>query len=99
MYASRQRCISLTPALSRRARGIAPHCPVTVVHFWSCLPLTRIYRPHSCRLARRAPSAIDWNLAHTTVGWISDSTLANDEIPQSLLAMTRSRQNLSGSEK
>ena len=26
---------------------------------------------HNCSLARRAPSAMAWNLAHTTVGWIS----------------------------
>ena len=39
-------------------------------------------------MARRAPAASASNFAHTTVGWISGSVLANEAKPQSLPAMT-----------
>ena len=54
---------------------------------WRC-PTNTSY--HISLLASRAPSARAANLAHTIVGWISGSVLANDEKPQSLPPMTLS---------
>src|ERR671930_1600240 len=45
---------------------------------------------HRSLAARRAPSAIAWNLAQITLGCTSGLYVACDEKPQSALAMTRS---------